>query len=528
MAAFRSLIDRHEYLALFVLVTLAVAMFAPSLGYALTFDDLGTVVEHPGVKAPSFGNLFLRDFWGHRFGDPEGVPTVRPLVTFSYSLDQRLGHGAPWAFHASNLVFYALLLVLLHRLLRVWAGDALRAPQRLFATAAFAALAIHADVVPSVTGRAEILAMTCLVLALQLAREESASLAVAGSGLACLLALLCKESALPMVLVLPWLCLRCGVSRRRVLGLSALVAASVLGFVTYRVQAGFGFRARFPGVEESNTLFLSAGFFARLPGAMDVLAHYGFHSVSGVELCADHGYADFVPSTTWLALGPVLGALLALAGVAAIVATFRRAPRVADALVAFGASYAVASSVLVPASAGLADRLFFFPSFWLVVVVALLLARAPARVARLSVPIVAVFLVGQSALAVLASRMWRDEKSLALHTVTNCPHNGRGRQMRAHVAWLDRDVEMTAWQLVARAALYNQFPAAVPEEQLASEWEELPFAQRIALLRKALPPEKYEKAVLRGVYLARTGGYREAEAYLLRTLVPTLRPGPSG
>ena len=198
--------------------------------------------------------------------------------------------------------------------------------------------------------------------------------------------------------------------------------------------------------------------------------------------------------------------------IVALVRTWRTHPRIADAIVAFGASYVVVSQVLSPATASLADRLFFFPSFFLLVAIAIPLSRV-----RLAAPIAFAFIAMQAVLASLSMRMWRDERSLALHTVATCPHNGRGREMRAHVAYLDRDVELTAWQLVARAALYNQFPGAVPDAELSAEWETVSFAERLELLRKSRPA-KYRDAVARGLFFARTGGYREAEGLLARVL----------
>lgn len=518
--------DRRERTLLWVVIAASVGLFLPSLRYALTFDDLGTVLEHPGVQSTtlSLRDVFFRDWWGRPFGAPDGVPTFRPLATLTFWLDHRLGHGAPWLFHAGNLVWYALLLLALHRLLWTWAGDALRPAHRLLAVATFASLAIHADVVPSVTGRAELLTMLFSVLALQLALARSTAVAVFGAAAATWLSLLCKESAVPFALALPLLSFRAGVSKRRALAQLGCAAAGVAGVLAFRVAAGLPLRMHHASVEADNTLFRAPGFFARLPGAMDVLANYTLHVGTGVDLCADYSYAAFVPSTGWLAVGPLVGAALAALGIGALAVTRRRAPRVADALFGFAACYAIASSILAPATAVLADRLLFFPSFWLVAAGACALARLPARTHRLVLPALAAFVLAQAALTATTSGRWRDERSLALHTVAYCPHNGRGREMRAHVAWLDGDVEGAAWQLVARAALYNRYPAAVPDEVLSEDWENVPFAERLGRLRAACTPNQYGDALARATFLARTEGYREAEALLTRMVVPAGKP----
>lgn len=490
------------------------ALFAPSLGYALTFDDLGTVVEHPGVQAHglSLRDLFFRDWWGRAFGDPDGVPTYRPLVTLTFWANQRLGGF----FHATNVALYGALLFVAHRLLRLWAGDAMTMTSRLLTIGAFAALAIHADVVPSVTGRGEILTM--LFVTLSLLSALSGRLVAAGAAMVC--AILCKESAMPMVLLLPFLAARWGVPRRRVALLAGVALLSVLGMVLFRLRVGLPFRAMHLGVEEGNPLYL-ASFGERLPGAMEILARYGAHSAAGIELCADYSYAELVPTTRWRTAWPFAGAALAIAAIVVVVRTWRSQPRVADAVVAFGASYVVVSQVFSPATASLADRLFFTPSFWVLTAVGLVVSRV-----RIALPVSIAFIAMQASLAAVSMRMWRDERSLALHTVAMCPHNGRGREMRAHVAHLERDVELTAWQLIARAALYNQFPAAIPEDELSAEWEALPFAQRLAILEKSRP-KKYRDALVRGLYLARSGGYRDAEAVIARLVMVANREKPS-
>jgi hypothetical protein len=465
-------------------VAAAVAMFAPSLGYSLTFDDLGTVVEHPGVQGMSVRDVLLRGFWGHHFGDPEAVPTYRPVVTLTYWLDRHLGRGAPWVFHATNLLWYALLLFALFRLLRTWNIVAPRA--RLLVVSCFAALAIHADVVPSVTGRTEIMAALFSILALDFALRDNVRWFVPVA----LLAMFSKESALPFVAVIPL------VVRKRTIAFAA--AASVASVLAFRFGVGLPFRAAMTGAEADNVL-LTRGFVARLPGVFDVLTRYLEHTLTGVELSPDYHYASVVPSSTMFAVRPAIGVVATVLAVLYL----RR-----EVLLLFAGSYLVVSSFLMPASAVLADRVFFLPSFFLV----LALAIAAERRARVAVPVAVAFAVVQSILAIALSRIWRNERTLAMHVVATYPVNARGRHMRAHIAYLDGDVATTAWELVVESAIYNAYPRALERDAIPASWDARD--DRFALLRDLLGPAAYSAAIARGRVRAHLGGYRDASAFI--------------
>ena len=127
----------------------------------------------------------------------------------------------------------------------------------------------------------------------------------------------------------------------------------------------------------------------RLLGSLDVLAFYLRHTATGVGLAPDYSFSE-PPILRDGASGVVLGAGFAIGCAALCAASWNRRPRIADATLALGASYVAVSNVFVGASA-IADRFFFFPSFWLVIIVAMILDEAVrARGARLAVGAAAV------------------------------------------------------------------------------------------------------------------------------------------
>ena len=98
-------------------MALAFALFAPSLRHDFCLmDDAYFVVENPLVQ----GGLAwpgIRAAW----------TTVQasywaPLLWMSFMLDQEAGGGAPWSFHLSNVVLFALSTGLVYALVRRWTG----------------------------------------------------------------------------------------------------------------------------------------------------------------------------------------------------------------------------------------------------------------------------------------------------------------------------------------------------------------------------------------------------------------------
>ncbi len=503
-------------------VVVAVLIYAPSLGFQLTWDDLRTVQRHPGVQGPlSLGNLFGLDYWGRAFGAPDAIGTFRPLVTASYWLDVHLSRS-PAALHATNLLLFALVLLVGERALRRFAlGD--RA--RLFAVALFAALAIHVDVVPSVTGRSELVAAIFALLALDLgfaAVTRSSALPLA---LACLAgALLSKESTLPFALVIPLLAWRRAAREDR--GRVALLAAGSLAllaallvfrakYLPFRVQ-GMGWRVSDPLIEAPTSL--------RLAGVGQAFAHYLEHTVAPIDLCPDYGYASLVPRVgARAALGwGVIVAALGLTGW-----SFRRAPRAFDALLALGGSYVVVSHLLLASSAFVADRQFFFPSFFLCALAAMALerlSRTAPRVQRLLPIPLATLLLGQLVLTAVAIPAWRDNVALTAYAVQNCPSSMRMQIFRSEVLHERGAHEDAAWATLLAGTIFAGFPEPLDEETFA-ELTDAPADRRVALFAKRFGHARAAQLLAYTADALAQKGYAEALAVVRRWSVELAASG---
>lgn len=506
-AADTAMAPRRFRVWLAAIVVVATLIYAPTLGYGLTWDDLRTVQRHPGVQGPfSLGKIFGLDYWGRAFGAPDSIGTFRPLVTASYWLDVHVSRS-PAALHATNLLLLALVLVVGERALRRFAiGD--RA--RLAAVALFGALAIHVDVVPSVTGRSELVAALFALLALDLGLAAVTRRSAIPLALACLAAaLLSKESTLPFALLVPLLAWRRAerADRGRValLGAGALVLlVALLGFrakyLPFRVQ-GLGWRLSDPLIDAPTPL--------RVAGIGQALVHYLEHTVAPIDLCPDYGYASLVPR---VGLRAAIGWVVVVVALAAAAWSHRRSARTFDALLALGASYVVVSHVLIASSAFVADRQFFLPSFFLCALAAIglegLVLASPRAEKLLALPL-ATLLLGQIVLTAVAIPAWRDNLALTAYAVQNCPSSMRMQIFRAEVLHERGVHEDAAWATLLASTIYAGFPEPLDDDAFA-ELTDAPADRRLSLFVARLGRERAGQLLAYTAESLTQKGYPEA------------------
>ena len=474
-------------------IAVGLAPYLQTLRQGFTLDDSNTIEGHLGVKGPlSLENLFLRDWWGRSQFDTIG--TWRPLATLTFWVDQRTGGGKAWAFHLTNLVLYAALLALGERFLARWCARELSRAGRLGVVAIFGVLAIHADVVPSPTGRAEILAAIFSLAALfaatctpGLTRGAAATSAFA---LGC--ALLSKESAAPMAVLVPLLAARAharreGIPRGPFVGLGTACFA-LLGAVALFRATHMPFMSLGPERALENPLLAIQGP-RRLLGACEVFALYLRHTFAGVGLAPDYSFSE-PPLLRDGPVGIVLGGLVVVALATLLVRAWNRAPRLADAILGFGASYAAVSNFVTPASA-IADRLFFFPSFWLLVIVGLVVEPfARTRLSRGNVAAAAVlFTVWIGARGASYAATWADDEALLSAATRAYPNVFRSQRNLAHAFADAHQDDEAAWHLAVAEAIFASYPTPVARDAIAPSWANEPLDARLDHLRDLFGPK---------------------------------------
>lgn len=162
-----------------VIVGIVWAVYSNALGGAFCFDDEYAVVLNRDVlPSTSPSHAWQDDFWGNNITAKGSHKSYRPLCVLSFRADRVLGDW--WyntttekavpahysaLYHTSNVAHYTVACALVFAFgLRATGGDVLAS---LLGTCLFAAHPIHTEAVTGIVGRAEILCVILMVLALE-------------------------------------------------------------------------------------------------------------------------------------------------------------------------------------------------------------------------------------------------------------------------------------------------------------------------------------------------------------------------
>jgi len=147
-------------LLLLTAVSLAAALpFLPTLGGYFLADDFGLIQLFSQKSWWHVLTLFTNPWWDEIYGFRSDE--LRPTVALSYQLDWWIGGISPWGYHLSNLVFHVLAALLVYALAR-WAAELGQVCSAL-AGALFGVLAVHAEAVAWISGRADSIPAVCFM-----------------------------------------------------------------------------------------------------------------------------------------------------------------------------------------------------------------------------------------------------------------------------------------------------------------------------------------------------------------------------
>ncbi|MFH0983549.1 MAG: hypothetical protein V2A79_18700 [Planctomycetota bacterium] len=422
-----------------VLLALVVALAgdANTLVNDFAYDDLPIIVGNPAVTDPGrTADIWTRDYWAHVRGyDPQRDLLYRPLTVLSFRLNHAIGGLEPFGYHLVNLALHALVaalvVVVAVRVSCSWAGGAA-------AGVLFAVMPIHTEAVANVVGRAELLAalFTLLAVVVALRGEPSPASDAAGCltapvlwgavlAAAALGALLSKESGVVVLGLAPLFAAVGGTGPARLRRFAAAAAAVMVALAVYlplRYHALDGRLVQTAVPSPITNLLVDATAAERFWGAWQLFGLYIAKTFWPWTLCVDYSYkamglADS-PANLHVLIG--IGSLsLLLAG--AVLWWRRDRRRLAAVCVAVLLAYLPVSNTLFLIKTLFAERLWYLPSAFLVVVCAAAATeqrgRFPSGNRRGTVPFFAMVLVGVAVVAGMLRTWqrnadWRDNGTL--------------------------------------------------------------------------------------------------------------------
>ncbi len=179
-----------------VIPLLGLLVYANTFQHGYTLDDIPIIEENQLIRKPGgIPDLFTTHYWaGKPNANDKGL--YRPLTMSTYAIQYRISGDNPHPFHWVNALLHALVcLMIILVLKRLFRSDFIA-----FGTAGiFAVHPIHTEAVAGIVGRAELLSLLFILLAIYLFRKADGQktrklvLLIAGAIVAAIAAALSKE-----------------------------------------------------------------------------------------------------------------------------------------------------------------------------------------------------------------------------------------------------------------------------------------------------------------------------------------------
>jgi protein O-mannosyl-transferase len=368
---------------------LALALYAVTLGGTYIYDDAFIIQLDERVRHPRLWG----QFWTHDYFNGAIDNLYRPLVSQSYGLQWWVSGDRAWPFHLVNILLNAgvcALVAELGRRLFDWRIG-------LMAGLLFAAHPAHSEAVAGIVGRAELACAAGVVgaMVLFLKQPMTRARAVAIFALS-LVAVLSKEQGLLMpallavmlparrsvpakqpVLTMP----QRRADRQAILLAFSLIVWSVGGVMVLReeiLHLKFEWDRGFLNIA-TQPMILSPPMDRWLM-PLPLVGRYLQLLVAPVKLSVDYGLAVLGPTVSlsdpylWLGAAAIVGWIVCLGA-----SLIRRKWAVAFCLLAAALTYGPASNVILIATI-FGERLLYLPSVFLLILLAVLLAKLPAKV----------------------------------------------------------------------------------------------------------------------------------------------------
>lgn len=477
----------------------AIVCFLNVLPNEFCYDDQAIVAGSAKVNEPGgWGEIWTTDHWSDAKEDgPNRDLLYRPVSLSTHRL-LRIGFGSgPLPHHLGNVFLHVLLCVLVVRLCRHVGGSGRSAA---VAGVLFAVLPIHTEAVAPIVGRSDLLA-TLGILAAVLAHRRSlgagGSAAIARwrffAAMAAFVAVGSKESGVAVIVLVPLFDLLWSRAagndddgappRFRTIRRTLYLVVPLVLYLALRYHALGGAFHQSPPLSKTLNVLVEAPLWQRGLGAVQLWGMYWSKTVWPSVLSIKYTINSLRLATGLSDPHVLIGAAVVLMLAATCVTTWRRGGRQVTVLaVALIVSYLPTSNVLVLLRVFIAERTWYLPSVWLVLIIALIVAPRMRRKRTWVVfGVVAVAMVGR---CWVRSGEWRNNRVLYVAAVTDQPQGAGALQLLGHwlvergglingIGFLNRSVEIDpgftdAHRSLGRAHLRaGNRPAALHHLQIA-------------------------------------------------------------
>lgn len=427
-------------LPLFIILVIAVGIYATTLKNGFVYDDEDTIVANEFIKKISnLPKLFSQDYFTR-----SAEHSYRPVVTLTYFLDYAFYGLKPWGYHLTNIALHAINGILLYTFLTLIIQPIADADRRtvmpfsiglpLIITLLFLLHPAQTEAVNSISYREDLLIflffMTTLILYIILSRANYVGhdprrvlILYIASCISYLLALFSKEMAMTLPLMV--YCFEYAYKRIKKKDLTLLLLnrfnMGYIGITLFYAYLNFYyFSAQF--TEEGS---VKPGIAERILTLPWLFLNYLKLSIFPISLSADYeiGFTSSFFSSSFVL------PLIALAALA-ITCYKIRDRRIVFGILFFAITLSPVYNV-IPLENPMAERYLYLPMAGFMIVLGLtihhLFENLRPRYAVLKILIWLTFMGSYSFTAIARSNVWKDDFSLWSETAGKHPGKARAR-----------------------------------------------------------------------------------------------------
>ena len=435
-----------------IIFLFAALIYANTIGHDFVLDDKIVITHNQFTKkglngiAESFTSDSMTGFFGK---DKKLVAggRYRPLTMAIHAIEYEFFGNDPLPYHAINILLYALIAMMLFKvLLRLIPPEG---EVQLFSLAGLATLIyiahpLHTEVVANIKSQDELLSVLFAVLAwwtwLKIYADSSLKKWLLPSALL-FLSLMSKESTISFVLLIPLsgiMILGHKVKNASILGGSLVLAA--LAYVALRYSV-IGSAKLDVAKELMNNPFLNANSSEKFATIFLTYLEYFKLLIFPHPLTHDY-YPKHIPIVDWSNLKVILS-LLIHAGLIFLAFLKRKDQFLIFWIIFYFASFFLYSNLLFNIGTFMNERFMFVSSLAYCVLFAYLLKSLLQKQRSLMTGAMLIVTLGYAALSIARNPDWESDRSLALADV-EVSSNSAKAQMAAGSAYLDwaRDIEV--------------------------------------------------------------------------------------
>lgn len=462
---------------LYVLLIVSAALYLNTLPNKYALDDKMIIYKNTYTQKgiAGIGDIMTKDAMAGMFGDESQAVAggrYRPFSMISFAVEQEIFKGNPHISHFFNLLFYALSVIVLFRLLRRFFPETNEKEWYLgmafIASLLFAVHPLHTDAVANIKGRDEIFCFLFVLLAWKSTYsyiDTSKTKHLFFSFLWFLPAVFSKETALTFLFVIPLSVYFFAKAKpAQYLRLMLPIAtASVIYLLARFAVVGNSLGADVPELmnnpfleatvgERYATVFMTLGIYLKLlffphPLTWD---YYPYH----IPIIGWSDWRAIVPLIVYMGLG-----IVAVIGL-------KKKSVYAFAIWVFIATLSITSNLVINVGAFMSERFVYISLLGFCIAVAYFLKTRmmqSAMLKKISLAVVLIICLAFSAKTVVRNFDWKDNLTLFGHDVQISVNSAKGNSSYAS------ELYSIAEKMTDTAARNQVFREAIPYFEKALE-----------------------------------------------------------